>query len=79
MPLYHYVCHICGKEFDVLQSLGQRDFSTCPECSCLAEKKLSLVNFTFGWVLAPECHFVKGIKDYFVRNVGVWKPTEHRT
>ena len=77
MPIFDYQCRICGHRFDKLQPVGARDLASCPECNCVAEKRLSPPNFTFGWTLAPECHFVKGTKDYFVRDVGVWKPGDY--
>jgi putative FmdB family regulatory protein len=67
--MYEYKCRICGLEFTEYQPLGARDIASCPECSCISDKKLSKVNFTFGFTLADECRYVKGTRDYFVRNV----------
>lgn len=73
MSLYEYECRICRYKFDKLQPVGARDFASCPKCSCVAEKKLSPINWSFGWVLSPECHFVKRTKDKWVKDVGIWK------
>lgn len=52
-----------------VKTFGKRDHSTCPICYCRADKKISSANFTFGWKLADECHYVKGTKDYFVKDI----------
>jgi len=67
--LYEYKCRICGCEFEVRQPAGARDIATCPECGCVADKKLSRLNYTFGFRMADECNYVKGTKDYFVRDI----------
>ncbi len=69
MPNFEYRCRICGFEFECLSSLGTRDIASCPKCFCVAEKKLSAFNFTFGFRLSDESQYVKGTKDEFVRNV----------
>ena len=69
MPLYAYICRNCGYEFDTIQPSGARDFSTCPQCFCYAEKKLSVFDFSFGFTLSDESRFVRGHKDEFVRNI----------
>ena len=67
--LYQYKCRICGCEFDDFQPMGARDFDTCPKCSCVAEKKLTPPNFSFGFTLSEESRFVPYKKDELVRDV----------
>ena len=69
MTLYAYQCRICGHKFSAFQPLGARDIASCPRCFCVAEKRLSIFNFTFGWTLSDESRFVRGKKDEFVRNI----------
>jgi len=69
MILFDYQCRICGHKFSARNSLGARDIASCPKCSCVADKRLSIFNFSFGWTLSDESRWVKGKKDEFVRNV----------
>ena len=69
MPLYQFRCRICGFEFDCFNSLGARDIASCPKCSCVADKKLSFFNFSFGWTISDESRYVRGHKDEFIRNI----------
>ena len=32
MPVYEYLCHNCGKSFDVLQRLSDARLTNCPQC-----------------------------------------------
>lgn len=66
--LYEYKCQ-CGKEFEARMPIHQRNEAHCPDCGRLAEKKISVVNHTFGFRLSDESMNVKGVKDEFVRNV----------
>ena len=38
MPLYQYACDQCGKTFEVLTGMDQRDRVTCPECGGLVRR-----------------------------------------
>jgi putative FmdB family regulatory protein len=67
MPLYEYECQ-CNMEFTARQSIEKRRHALCPSCGRIAEKKLSVVNNTFGWELTDESHLV-GHKDEFKRAV----------
>ncbi|MCU0514544.1 MAG: hypothetical protein MUE40_18475 [Anaerolineae bacterium] len=39
MPVYHYRCHTCGTEFDVLHSF-EAALPECPECESEEVKRL---------------------------------------
>jgi putative FmdB family regulatory protein len=43
MPFYEYLCKKCGKQFETLRSMQERDEpAACPHCgSVRAERKLS--------------------------------------
>ena len=69
MAQFEYRCCICGYEFEKIQPLGVSDCATCPICSCKADKKLSVFNYTFGFTLSDKSRWVKGHKDEFVRNI----------
>ncbi len=34
MPIYEYVCHVCGKEFELVQNLAEHEKAEvkCPDC-----------------------------------------------
>jgi len=68
MPLYEYECPECGV-FEQRNTVEKRGEAYCPNCGRLSEKKMSVVNFTFGWRLADECHYVKGTPDKFIRDI----------
>jgi putative FmdB family regulatory protein len=40
MPTYDYLCHGCGHEFEVFQSITARVRRKCPECGELKLKRL---------------------------------------
>jgi len=64
--LYEYSCK-CGNYFEARKPISQRASAECPKCGQIAEKKLSIINFTFGWnrsiLLQP------GVKDELVKDV----------
>ena len=68
MPLYEYQCSEHGV-FEKRQSIEDRHEAYCPQCGRLSEKKMSVVNFTFGWKLADECHHVRGTKDKVILDI----------
>lgn len=40
MPIYEYVCDKCGKTFDQLKSVGERERpGPCPECGSRGAKR----------------------------------------
>lgn len=41
MPLYEYECERCGKVFETLCSIKERDNVECPECHKPARRLLS--------------------------------------
>jgi putative FmdB family regulatory protein len=41
MPLYDYLCESCGKKFEDLRSLAERDNARCPVCGKSADKQIS--------------------------------------
>lgn len=53
MPLYEYRCK-CGYRFESRKPVEERQTAVCPKCGEIAEKKLSVVNFTFGFTLSDE-------------------------
>jgi putative FmdB family regulatory protein len=32
MPTYEYLCEVCGRKFDLFQSIKQPPLTTCPYC-----------------------------------------------
>lgn len=52
MPLYEYLCHSCGKKFEVLQKFSDEPLKTHPECGGDVEKVISAPAFHLkgtGW------------------------------
>jgi len=53
MPLYEYICHSCGHEFDEIQKFSDNPITKCPKCSKnKIVKKVSLTAFHLkgeGW------------------------------
>jgi putative FmdB family regulatory protein len=52
MPLYEYLCHGCGKKFEVIQKFSDEPLTTHPECGGAAEKLVSAPAFHLkgtGW------------------------------
>jgi putative FmdB family regulatory protein len=52
MPIYEYICHKCGKEFEVLQKFSDKPLKKCEECGGAVEKKISSSSFHLkgsGW------------------------------
>lgn len=52
MPLYAYQCPKCFKIFDQFNSIGQRDYQLCPDCTTLCNRVISPCNFILkgkGW------------------------------
>jgi putative FmdB family regulatory protein len=46
MPLYEYVCKTCGKEFEMIASMGSATPARGPDCTstkCACERRMSLV------------------------------------
>ena len=52
MPLYEYLCHSCGKKFEVIQKFSDEPLKTHPDCGGEVERLLSAPAFHFkgtGW------------------------------
>jgi len=52
MPLYEYLCHRCGKNFEVLQKFADDPLTAHPECGGEVERLISTSAFKFkgsGW------------------------------
>jgi putative FmdB family regulatory protein len=32
MPLYDYLCNNCGKDFEAINEVREREFCACPDC-----------------------------------------------
>jgi putative FmdB family regulatory protein len=72
MPLYEYLCHSCGKKFEVLQKFSDDPVATHAECGGVAEKLISAPSFHFkgtGWY----------VTDYAKGNGGPAKPGEGKS
>jgi len=70
MPLYQYRCQICRNEFEKLVKMDARDKVRCPDCFGECQRMMSVVNWSFGWVLSDRSLNEKwGPRDEFVRNI----------
>jgi putative FmdB family regulatory protein len=52
MPLYEYLCHSCGKKFEVIQKFADEPFKIHEACGGEAERLISAPAFHFkgsGW------------------------------
>ena len=52
MPIYEYLCHSCGKKFEVLQKFSDEPLLLHPECGGKVEKLISTSALQFkgsGW------------------------------
>lgn len=54
MPIYEYFCPDCNLIFEELKHSEHRFFSQCPKCNGLVRKKISAVNWSFGWRLTDR-------------------------
>lgn len=61
-PLYQYRCSNCGNEFDAWNKVSERQKAKCTRCGQMADKRLSVVNYTFGWRISDES--MNNIHDY---------------
>ena len=55
-PLYEYVCEKCGARFEARNSIIEREHTNCPNCKCISNKTISVVNNSFGWRLDDQSH-----------------------
>jgi putative FmdB family regulatory protein len=54
MPIFDYLCHQCGKKFDIMISNADKDKVKCPECNSGNVKQLlSLFNTGGGSKTLP--------------------------
>ena len=54
MPLYEYLCHRCGKNFEVLQKFADEPLTLHPECGGEVERLVSAPALKFkgsGWYI----------------------------
>jgi putative FmdB family regulatory protein len=54
MPLYEYLCHRCGKNFEVLQKFADEALTVHPECGGDVERLVSAPSLQFkgsGWYI----------------------------
>ncbi|MFY9724907.1 MAG: FmdB family zinc ribbon protein [Bryobacteraceae bacterium] len=54
MPLYEYLCHRCGKSFEVLQKFADEPLTQHPECGGEVERLVSAPTLQFkgsGWYI----------------------------
>lgn len=54
MPLYEYLCHRCGKSFEVLQKFADEPLTQHPECGGEVERLVSAPALQFkgsGWYI----------------------------
>jgi len=52
MPIYEYLCHSCGKKFEVLQKFSDEPLLVHPECGGKVDKLISTSALQFkgsGW------------------------------
>jgi putative FmdB family regulatory protein len=68
MPFYEYFCQACGYQFEKFNRIAERDLASCPKCGARADRKISVVNHTFGWTLADSSH-ERGNPDIRIRDV----------
>ncbi len=53
MPCYEYHCQACGKDFERIMPIDERDYPCCPFCWAdrrllhMAQRKLSVFSFQF--------------------------------
>lgn len=40
MPIYEYVCHSCGRQFEIMQKISDEPLSNCPTCHANEVTKL---------------------------------------
>jgi len=54
MPLYEYLCHRCGKSFEVIQKFADETLTEHPECGGEVERLVSAPALQFkgsGWYI----------------------------
>ena len=54
MPLYEYLCHRCGKNFEVIQKFADEALTVHPECGGEVERLVSAPALQFkgsGWYI----------------------------
>ena len=52
MPIYEYVCQVCGKKTEIIQQVGERPLRICPHCGGKLKKAFSAPAIQFkgtGW------------------------------
>jgi len=59
MPLYEYVCHRCGKTFEVIQKFADEPLVSHPDCGGEVERLVSAPALQFkgsGWYVTDYGH-----------------------
>jgi putative FmdB family regulatory protein len=46
MPLYEYICALCGERFECIRAIAEKDETECPKCGHPARRLLS--SFALG-------------------------------
>jgi len=41
MPTYEYLCEVCGRKFDIFQSINDPPLTTCPYCGGKVRRLIS--------------------------------------
>ena len=52
MPIYEYLCTVCGHQFDVLQKMTDQQISRCEQCGKPVRRVISASGIVFkgsGW------------------------------
>lgn len=65
--LYEYQCQ-CGLNFEARRPIELRANAQCPKCGSLAEKKLSIINASYGWRLTESSH-IPGNPDRYEKDI----------
>ena len=56
MPLYEFTCERCGKSFEELKSLSEReDPASCPDCGAEAKRQMSAFAMVSGSGHSTSC------------------------
>lgn len=68
MPMFEYLCPK-GHLTVAIRAIKHRDDALVCHCGLPARKKLSPVNWTFGWRLSDNYLNIKGYPHELVRNI----------
>lgn len=68
MPIFEYRCQACGFEFEKFRNQANKDLVSCPKCGARADRRMSVVNHSFGWRLDDQSH-IRGHRDNLEKDV----------